>query len=222
MAPRAYSRPYAYGAGTAGRAFGPRVIGPRVIVSPFRFARPFYAFRPRFSIGVGLWVGFPISYPYYYDSPYYYGAYPYPPYPYTPPYTPPYVSYPPSPYPDSDYYRDDGGAYRYPTAPSSPAPYSTEQYPAPQYPPSGSVATQPGRDSGGLSFEITPTTARVFVDGIEVGTVAEFSPTNMPLTLTLGRHHVDLRAAGYHTMSFDAEITAGQVIPYRGELERWN
>jgi len=52
-----------------------------------------------------------------------------------------------------------------------------------------------------------------------VGTVAEFSPTTMPLTLTPGRHHIELRVAGYQTMAFDTEVVAGQVIPYRGEMQ---
>jgi len=42
---------------------------------------PYYAFRPRFSIGFGLFVGFPVTYPYSYGLPAY--VYPsYPTYPY--------------------------------------------------------------------------------------------------------------------------------------------
>ena len=70
-----------------------------------------------------------------------------------------------------------------------------------------------------MSFEITPSTARVIVDGNQVGSVAEFSPTTTPLTLTPGWHHIVLSAAGYQMMSFDAQILAGQVIPYRGEMQ---
>jgi hypothetical protein len=70
-----------------------------------------------------------------------------------------------------------------------------------------------------VSFEITPNTAGVYVDGTYVGTVAEFSPTAMPLTLTPGRHHIELRVGGYQIMAFDTEIVAGQVIPYRGEMQ---
>ena len=92
--PRTYASPGLYAAqrGVA-RMGGPvrvapgrfttRVIGPRVIVgAPFRgFYRPYYAFRPRFSIGFGLFVGYPVAFPYYAY------AYPYPyPYPYSYPY----------------------------------------------------------------------------------------------------------------------------------------
>ena len=199
-----------------GRGFAPRFIGPRIVVAPHRFTRPFYAFRPRFSLAFGLWVGFPVAYPYDYDYPYPYGySYPYAQYPYA---QYPYAQYPyaaayPSAYPPS--------TYGYPASSGYPAAgYPTGASPAQTYPSAGSVGVQQqGQDGGGVSFEITPNTARVLVDGTEVGSVAEFSATSAPLTLTLGRHHIELRAAGYQTMGFDAEILAGQVIPYRGEMQ---
>ena len=73
---------------------------------------------------------------------------------------------------------------------------------------------------GGLSFEITPNYAELFVDNVRVGTVGEFSSTTQPLGLAAGRHHVEIRAAGYQTISFDVDIIAGQVLPYQGSLER--
>jgi hypothetical protein len=54
-----------------GRMGGWIVVAPRGVVAtrpmavpPFRFARPFFVFRPRFGLGLGLWVGFPVAYPY--------------------------------------------------------------------------------------------------------------------------------------------------------------
>jgi hypothetical protein len=35
-----------------------------------------------------------------------------------------------------------------------------------------------------------------------------------------GRHRVEIRARGYRTMSFDADVVAGQVIPVQGALQR--
>ena len=70
-----------------------------------------------------------------------------------------------------------------------------------------------------MSFEITPSTAAVFADGAYVGNVAMFDPASQPLGLTPGRHHIELRADGYKTMAFDADVTAGQVIPYQGTLQ---
>jgi hypothetical protein len=50
--------------------------------------------------------------------------------------------------------------------------------------------------------------------------VDQFSPTSDPLGLAAGRHHIEIRASGYQTMTFDSDITPGQVIPYRGSLQR--
>jgi hypothetical protein len=216
--PRAYSygspRAYSYGQGayraaprggvvvgrSVPRGIGPRGV-PRGIVAPVRFYRPYYAFRPRLSLGFGLWAGFPIAYPYsygYYDPYYYPYSYPnpYPAYPY------PAYPYPASPYPSTGY----------PANPSSTYP------PAP-----GSIGVQPGQSQnnmGGVSFEITPSTAEVFIDVSYVGTVGEFTPTTQPLGLTPGRHQMEIRAPGYRTMNFDVDIVAGQVIPYQGTMER--
>ena len=96
--------------------------------------------------------------------------------------------------------------------------------PPANYPPSdpqGSIAAQSGQvNTGGLSFEITPSDAQLFIDGAMVGTVGQFTPTSQPLGLAAGRHHVEVKAPGYRTMSFDVDIIAGQVIPYQGTLER--
>jgi hypothetical protein len=53
-----------------------------------------------------------------------------------------------------------------------------------------------------------------------VGTAATFGPTSQPLGLIPGRHHIEVRAAGYRTMTFDADVRSGQVIPYQGTLQR--
>jgi hypothetical protein len=72
---------------------------------------------------------------------------------------------------------------------------------------------------GGISFEITPDDALVLIDGVEVGAACDFSPTEQPLTLRPGRHHVELRAAGMQPVAFDIDIAAGQVLPFRGVLQ---
>ena len=71
---------------------------------------------------------------------------------------------------------------------------------------------------GGISFDIEPTDAAVFIDGDYVGCVDDFSPYDAPLTLPAGFHRVELRARGWQPMHFDITIAAGQVIPYRGAL----
>ena len=71
-----------------------------------------------------------------------------------------------------------------------------------------------------MSFEIKPDTAAVFVDGTYVGTAGAFGPTNQPLGLISGRHHIEIRASGYRTMTFDADVRLGEVIPFQGTLQR--
>lgn len=143
------------------------------------FAEPFFRFRPRFTFGFGLIVGYPVAFPYgYYYSPYDY-SYGYPVYG---------MAEPVPTYPDNGYYG----------APNA-APDNAANF-------------------GGVTFDIQPTNAAVYVDGKYIGTVAEFSAQQPPLSLTLGRHHVDLRSAGFQTMSFDVDIVAGQVTPYQGAM----
>jgi hypothetical protein len=170
------------------------------------YVHPYYAFRPHVSVGYGIWVGYPFAYTYDYYDPFYAGAYPYP-YPYG------YPSYDP-------YY----GQQPYPPPAGSGYPPATSRQPDPSaYPPSGqgSVGVQPGQENmGGLSFDITPATAEVFVDGRLAGTVGQFTPNTQPLGLPAGHHHLEVRAQGYDTLTLDVDIVAGQVTPYQGTLQR--
>ena len=141
------------------------------------------------SIGFGLWIGHSVAYPAY--------AYPYPaPYPYATGY--PYAY--PYPYP-----------YAYPVP--YPVPYGSPASP-------GSVSAAPGvAGYGGVSFEITPADAEVYVDGGYAGRVSDFGPSQQPLTLTPGVHRIEIRAPGYRPLEFNVAITAGHVIPYQGTLQ---
>jgi hypothetical protein len=170
---RAEARPY----GVTGRTVF--VGGGRFVGGPV-FSRPFYSFRPRYNLGFGLFVGYPVAFPYgYYYSPYNY-AYGYPVY---------------------------GMAEPVPT------------YPGDGYYGSGSGYTDNSASYGGVTFDIQPANASVYVDGKYVGTVAEFSAQQPPLSLTLGRHHVDIRLQGFQTLSFDVDAAAGQVTPYQGAMQ---
>lgn len=186
--------------------------------APIRFYRPYYAFRPRFNVGFGLFVGYPIAYsaafynPYFYGpyyDPYYYGSpYPYYPYGYPAPGYPPAPAYPPSGYPPA-----------YPNTPSSPDPnYSPSG--SGNYPPSGSGNIDVQTDMGGLSFEVTPSNAQIYIDGNYEGTVGQFTPQSQPLGVKAGHHKLEIRADGYKTMSVDADVISGQVLPFQGEMER--
>jgi hypothetical protein len=135
----------------------------------------------------------------------------YPVYPYYPYYAYPYV------YPQ----------YDYPTAP--------EYYPPQSYSPPqtyggdfGSGGVTAGlstyfmelgnQNQSGLTFDVFPPQTEVFVDGVYVGIVQDFS-AGRALTVQAGTHRVELRAAGYRPVTFDVILTAGQVVPYLGELQ---
>jgi hypothetical protein len=155
------------------------------------------------NLGFGLYVGYPFAYSYGYYDPFYY----------------PYGTVSPYAYPPYAYGYPAAGAPAYPPAASNYPPAAAAE--APESQPGNSIDAQPAQaNTGGLSFEITPNTAQLFIDGALVGTVGQFTPTSQPLGLTAGRHHVEVRASGYQTMSFDVDITAGQVIPYQGTMER--
>jgi hypothetical protein len=175
------------------------------VAAPVHYIYPYYVFHPHVSVGFGIWAGYPVAYSYgFYDPFFYANAYPYPvasPYPYPP------AAYPPPAYPPPS-----GSPSAGPSAPDE----STSP-PASQ----GTVGVRPGQENmGGLSFDITPSTAKVLIDGRPAGTVGQFTPTTEPLGLPAGSHHVDIRARGYRTLTFDVDIVAGEVLPYQGRLER--
>ena len=146
------------------------------------FPGPFFTFRPRFGLGFGLFVGYPVPYPWDYVAPY------------------PYYDYP---YYDDSY---NGGA---PDVPDTGTAGTVNPVPS----------ADESRDYGGISLDITPGDATVRVDDTIVGTAQNFSPSEAPLTLTSGVHHVVIGKPGYHSMTFESEITAGQVLPYQGTLQ---
>src|SRR4029078_1896337 len=97
--------------------------------------------------------------------------------------------------------------------------YGGSGYPAQQ--PAPRAGVQRGQQSeGGVSFEITPGNAEVFIDGSFAGTAGEFDPSSQPLGVSVGRHRVEIRASGYRTMTLDADVRPGEVIPFRGTLQR--
>ena len=58
----------------------------------------------------------------------------------------------------------------------------------------------------------------VIVDGVYVGIARDFSTTYQPLTLTPGRHHIELQAPDRVPLAFDVDIVAGEVLPFHGTL----
>jgi PEGA domain-containing protein len=107
--------------------------------------------------------------------------------------------------------------YGYGSGPYQPAPYMPGPYGPTAY---VTDSRAPAVPKGGLRFEMNPESAQVFVDGNYVGIVEDFGLRGRPLELTIGPRHVELRAPGYETVTFDLNITANQVSRYRGDLQR--
>jgi hypothetical protein len=163
----------------------------------------------------GVVGGYPI-YPYYpYYSYPYVGVYPqygYPTAPYYPPQT--YDTYPPQTY---DSYP--------PRTYDTPQAYDTPQTYGGDYGAGGVSAGLStyfmdlgNQNQSALTFDVWPVTAEVFVDGVYVGIVQDFS-AGRAMTVVPGTHRIDLQAAGFRTATFDVALTAGQVVPYQGDLQ---
>jgi hypothetical protein len=163
------------------------------------------------------------------------GVTPYRSYGYARPYyRSPYVYRPYSYYPGRGYYGGYGhSAYYYrPYAfrprfslslgffSGYPVPYSWG-YPsyAPSYDYSPGYNVVPGPTTyGGVSFDVNPADATVYVDGNFAGTTTQFNGSQQPLPLSAGRHRIELRASGCEPLEFTVDIQPGQVIPYQGDL----
>jgi hypothetical protein len=72
---------------------------------------------------------------------------------------------------------------------------------------------------GGVSLEIWPSDAAVYVDGAYAGLVEDFDGTSQPLTLTAGTHRLEVQADGLAPLVFDVMVQPGQVIPYQGQMQ---
>ena len=176
-----------------GFVHGGNFVHGNVFVHGRGFVGPVHFFHPYYAFRPHLRLGFGLwaGYPFAYP----YGFY----YPYYPGYYYPYYPDVPNGY-VSGYVSPDANAATSGTT--------------------GSVAQPNETNVGGLSFEVTPSNAELFLDNMRVGTVGDFTPTTQPLGVEAGHHHVEIRAPGYQTMSFDVDIVAGQVIPYQGSLEQ--
>ena len=142
-------------------AHQPRYYVPRYGYGVPAYYRP-YVYRPRFSIGFGVFAGYPAPYAYHYA------------------------------YPIRVY------GYRAPLAP---------------------VIIGSAPIFGGVALEMSPYDADVYVDGTYAGRVEDFDGSKQPLTLVPGTHRIEVQAPGYAPLTFDVGMQAGQVIPYRGDLQ---
>lgn len=92
-------------------------------------------------------------------------------------------------------------------------PYSPWFYPyGYPYPPYGYWY---GVSYGGVRLEIDRKEAAVYVDGYYAGIVDDFDGLFQRLTLTVGRHRLEICAAGFETLAVDVDIQPARTITYR-------
>jgi hypothetical protein len=76
----------------------------------------------------------------------------------------------------------------------------------------------PSVPTGVLRLEVEPKELlQVFVDGVYIGTPADLGDE---IALTPGTRRIELRARGFKTLAFSAEIVQNRSITYRATLER--
>jgi hypothetical protein len=73
-------------------------------------------------------------------------------------------------------------------------------------------------DTGRLRLEVRPRDAEVFIDGYYAGQVDDFDGRLQGLTLETGGYSVEVRKAGWETLTFDVRVTPGRTTHYKGEL----
>jgi hypothetical protein len=85
----------------------------------------------------------------------------------------------------------------------------------------GYSSSNPGRgEEAKLRLKIKPRDASVFVDGSYVGIVDEFDGIFQRLHSDAGVHHVEIRAPGYETLTFEVRLDPDHVTTYTGELKK--
>lgn len=82
------------------------------------------------------------------------------------------------------------------------------------FPPPGCVTSDLAAH-GSLRVDVPQREAEVFVDDFYAGIVDDFDGSAGHVNLTPGPHHIELRASGFETVTFDVNVEAGRTIVYR-------
>jgi hypothetical protein len=75
-------------------------------------------------------------------------------------------------------------------------------------------------EEGTLRLKVKPRDAEVYVDGYYAGQVDDFDGIFQRLHLDSGPHRIEVRAAGYETLTFEVRITPDHTTTYQGEMKR--
>jgi hypothetical protein len=74
--------------------------------------------------------------------------------------------------------------------------------------------------TGNLKLKMKPRDAEVYVDGYYAGLVDDFDGMFQKLELEAGPHRIEVRKAGYGTMTFEVRVPTEESVTYRGELKQ--
>jgi translation initiation factor IF-2 len=74
--------------------------------------------------------------------------------------------------------------------------------------------------TGNLKLKVKPRDAEVYVDGYYAGLVDDFDGMFQKLELEAGPHRIEVRKAGYSTMTFEVRVPTEESVTYRGELKQ--
>jgi hypothetical protein len=89
------------------------------------------------------------------------------------------------------------------------------------YYPNGYYGAARLQSYGGLSFDVGPSDADLWVDGEYVGSVGTFTSYSEPLTLIPGVHQIAIVREGFRTIEWEVTVQPGHVLPYRGRMVPW-
>ena len=75
-------------------------------------------------------------------------------------------------------------------------------------------------ESGKVRLKVKPRDAEVYVDGHYAGRVDEFDGTFQSLKLDTGPHRIEVRMAGYESLSFDVHVIGDHKTTLEGTLRK--
>jgi hypothetical protein len=74
------------------------------------------------------------------------------------------------------------------------------------------------RGTGQLRLKVKPEHGQVYVDGYYVGEVDNFDGVFQRMPIEAGAHRVEIRAAGFQSVTFDVMVVPGETVTYKGQL----
>ena len=194
---------------------------------PYYYGDPYYSFHSHFSIGFGLYLGYPVPYPVQLLGtrircriltrtrlrlvP---GSWV--PAPYSNPYPPQYQGQYPGGHTRG--IQDPQGGYPQQSVSATAVSAAVREQPAAVRAAAGRLDDGDARQDRRDQLRHPALERRGLRGRQDYGTVANYTPRTQPLALAPGRHRVEIRAQGRQNMTFDADIQAGQVTPYQGTL----